>query len=172
MTRGGKRQGAGRKPGSGRFGELTRPIRVPESLLDAVQAFVESRGYYLPLYESRVQAGFPSPADDFSEGMLDINEYLVKNPASTFYVRAQGNSMTGAGIFEGDILVVDRSLDVVSGKIIIAVVNGDLTVKRFCKEKDGRVLLMAENPLYKSIEITDEMDFSVWGVVTNVVRSF
>jgi DNA polymerase V len=171
MTRGGKRQGAGRRPGSGRFGEKTRPLRVPESLVDAVQAFVEGKGYRLPLYESRVQAGFPSPADDFSEGTLDLNEYLIKNPAATFYVRAQGNSMTGAGIYEGDILVVDRSVDVVSGKIVIAVVNGDLTVKRFHKTKDGKVSLLSENPAYKPIEVTEEMDFSVWGVVTSVVRS-
>jgi DNA polymerase V len=171
MVRGGKRQGAGRKPGTGKFGEKTRPLRVPESLIDAVQAFVEGKGYRLPLYESRVQAGFPSPADDYSEGTLDLNELLVKNPTATFYVRAQGDSMIGAGIEEGDILVVDRSVDVVHGKIIIAVVNGDLTVKRFHKTSDGAVSLLPDNPKYSPLQITDEMDFSVWGVVTSVVRA-
>lgn len=170
MTRGGQRIGAGRRPGTGKYGEKTRPLRVPESLVDAVQAFVETKGYRLPLYTSRVEAGFPSPADDYSEGTLDLNELLIKNPSATFYVKAQGKSMIEAGISEGDLLVVDRSVDVVSGKIVIAVVNGELTVKRFQKKPDGSVFLLPENPDFKPLRITDEMDFSVWGVVTSVIR--
>lgn len=123
-----------------------------------------------PLYATRVAAGFPSPADDHIETKLDLNEHLVKHPAATFFVRVEGESMLGAGIYPNDILVVDRSLKPTNGKVIIAVVNGELTVKRL-KIGKGTLSLLAENVNYPSIQITEEMSFSIWGVVTNVIHA-
>lgn len=123
-----------------------------------------------PLYATRVAAGFPSPADDYIEAKLDLNEHLVKHPAATFFVRVEGESMTGAGIYPNDILVVDRSLKPNNGKVVIAVVNGELTVKRL-KIGKGTLTLLAENIKYPSIQITEEMNFSIWGVVTNVIHA-
>ncbi|MFP4473444.1 MAG: LexA family protein [Candidatus Omnitrophota bacterium] len=122
-----------------------------------------------PLYLSSVEAGFPSPADDYIERSLDLNEYLIKHPAATFFVRVKGDSMTGAGILDGDILVVDRSVRPAQNRIVIAVVGGEFTVKRFRKEK-GRVRLIAENPDYPDIEITPDMDFEIWGVVVSAIH--
>jgi DNA polymerase V len=125
----------------------------------------------LPLYLSPVSAGFPSPAEDFLEGELDLNEYLIRKPAATFHVRAVGDSMVGAGILSGDVLVVDRSIDPQSynGQIVIAILNGELTVKRLQIDRDS-IRLLPENALYSPIEITDCIDFEVWGVVIGVVR--
>ena len=124
----------------------------------------------LPLYLSRIKAGFPSPAEDYLDKKLDLNEHLIKHPASTFFVKVKGDSMVGAGINSGDILIVDRSLEPEDKRIVVAVVNGDFTVKRICK--DGtRLFLVAENPKYSLIEIKDGMDFEVWGVVVHVIHS-
>jgi DNA polymerase V len=123
----------------------------------------------LPLYLSRVEAGFPSPADDHLDKALDLNELLVANQAATYFVRVAGDSMTGAGIHDGDLLVVDRSLEPGTGKIVIACVDGEFTVKRLLR-KGGRPWLMPENPAYRPMEIKEERDISIWGVVTAVVR--
>ena len=122
-----------------------------------------------PLFASRVSAGFPSPADDFLDKKLDLNQHLVKHPAATFFVRVAGDSMTGAGINDNDILIVDRSLEVSDGKIIIAVLEGELTVKRFRSIK-GKSYLYPENPKYQPIELGENKSFEVWGVVTNVIH--
>lgn len=125
--------------------------------------------HYFDLYGSKVAAGFPSPADDYLEGSLDLNEYLIKHPAATFMVRAQGDSMKDAGIHNGDLLVVDRSLQASHNKIVIAALNGELTVKRLsCCE--GRVRLMPANKSYAPIDITDEQELVIWGVVTHVIH--
>jgi len=124
----------------------------------------------LPLFLESVSAGFPSPADDYIEGKLDLNNYLVRNPTSTFFVRVTGDSMIDAGIYSGDILVVDRSLDTKDSSIIIAVINGELLVKRLKKTK-SKFYLYPENKNYEPIEITQEMNFEVWGVVTTVIHS-
>lgn len=134
-----------------------------------IQGFQPDVHWRLPLYETRIAAGFPSPADDFADIKLDLNEYLVKHPASTFFVRVSGDSMTGAGIFDGDILIVDRSLQVKNNDVIIAALEGELTVKRFC-QKDEQVMLKPENIEYDPIVIEDEAEFSVWGVVTAVIH--
>lgn len=123
-----------------------------------------------PLFESRVAAGFPSPAEDYIDKKLDLNELLVPNPDSTFFVRVEGNSMIGAGIHSGDILIVDRSIIPSDGKVIIAVLDGELTVKRL-KQKDNRVFLLPENEDYDIIEVNPEQNFEVWGVVTSVIHS-
>jgi DNA polymerase V len=126
--------------------------------------------FELPLFLESVSAGFPSPADDYMEGKLDLNDYLVRNPSATFFVRVTGDSMIGAGIYSGDILIVDRSLAPKDDNIIIAVIDSDLTVKRLGKRND-RFVLMPENPKYEPIEIKPEMNFEVWGVVTSVIHN-
>ncbi|HET6990229.1 MAG TPA: translesion error-prone DNA polymerase V autoproteolytic subunit [Bacteroidia bacterium] len=123
----------------------------------------------IPLSESSVSAGFPSPAEDYVDKKLDLNEYLVKRPSSTFFVRVSGQSMTGAGIHDGDLLIVDRAASVADNKIVIGVVNGDFTVKRI-RKKGKLVFLQPENPSFKEIEITTGMDFAIWGVVVYVIH--
>jgi len=123
-----------------------------------------------PLFLSLVSAGFPSPADDYIEKNLDLNEHLVKHPAATFFVRVEGNSMVNAGIRSGDILIVDRSLEPSDKKIIIAVINGELTVKRI-RMRNETLYLMPESEGFQAITVTGEMDFQIWGVVTYVIHS-
>jgi DNA polymerase V len=117
------------------------------------------------LFIVTVPAGFPSPADDYAEGPLDLNRHLIRHPAATFFVRVKGDSIIGAGIFSGDLLIVDRAMNPTNGSIVIAGVNGDLTVKRLHRSKGG-ITLLPENPAYRPIEIDHSTDFEVWGVVT------
>jgi DNA polymerase V len=167
--RGGSRPGAGRPRGQGKYGEPTRPLRVPESMVERVQRFVQLKGYQLPLYASKVSAGFPSPADDYLEGALDLNEHLIDHPAATFFVRVSGDSMIGAGIHPDDILVVDRSLEATSGRVIVVALDGELTVKRLHINGEG-VQLLPENPAYRPIRVSDGEQLHVWGVVTSVIH--
>ena len=125
----------------------------------------------LAFFVSRIEAGFPSPADDYLEGKLDLNEHLIERPAATFFLRVSGDSMTGAGIYAGDILIVDRSITPGDGKIVIAAVDGELTVKRLCR-RGGHIRLLSENPRYKPIEIAAGQSLHVWGVVIHAVHSF
>ena len=190
-TRGGARPNAGRKKGSSLYGESTKALRVPESMVFTVKALLDKRKTQLeqlanhsedlffpaksptlcvlPLFAGKVAAGFPSPADDYVEKNLDLNEFLVQKPAATFFVRAQGESMLGAGIHPNDILVVDRSIDPVPGKIVICALNGELTVKRLQRDK-GHWQLTAENPAYADIVLHDGLEMVIWGVVTNVIH--
>jgi len=124
-----------------------------------------------PLFSHKVAAGFPSPADDYIEGRLSLDEHLISNKDATFFVRAKGNSMVGAGIFDGDLLVVDKSLTPTSGDIVIAIVDGDLTVKRLIN-RDGKVILKPDNPRCKEIEFKEGQELQVWGVVTSSVKKF
>jgi DNA polymerase V len=122
-----------------------------------------------PLFIVTVPAGFPSPAEDYAEGPLDLNQHLICHPAATFFVRVKGDSMTGVGIYSGDLLIVDRAITPTNGSIIIAVVNGDLTVKRL-HQSHGHITLLPENPAYEPIEIGHDVDFAVWGVVTKAIH--
>lgn len=122
-----------------------------------------------PLFCDTIKAGFPSPADDYIEQALDFNELLVKHPSATFCLRVSGNSMTGAGIHHNDILVVDRALTAENNSIVIASICGDLTVKRMIKHK-GKIILAPENTEFQPITVTENMDFQIWGVVTNVIH--
>lgn len=124
-----------------------------------------------PLFLARIPAGFPSPADDYIEGGLDLNELLVRHPAATFFVRVSGDSMIGAGINSGDVLVVDRAETPRHRSVIIALLNGELTVKRLVREGE-RAWLVSENPDYAPLEVRGAMDFEVWGVVVHVIHSF
>jgi DNA polymerase V len=123
----------------------------------------------LPLFNSRVAAGFPAPADDDLDQSLDLNEHLIDHPAATFFVRVTGDSMVGAGVHDGDLLIVDRSLEPRHSNVVIAVIDGELTVKRLHK-KPGQVQLLAENGSYPIINISAEQELTIWGVVTNVVH--
>jgi len=127
------------------------------------------RKQQLPLYLARISAGFPSPGEDYVDKKLDLNEYIIKHPAATFFVRVEGNSMVNAGIHDGDLLIVDRSLEPSDGKIVIAVINGEMTVKRIRKQRE-KLYLMAENDDFEPLEITEDSDFQVWGVVTYVIH--
>jgi DNA polymerase V len=185
MGRGGKRTGVGRPKGSGKFGsEPTKAVRLPISLIEQIERFqarsqessvdevlrpTRSPRCALPFYMVSVAAGFPSPGEDYIEGKIDLNRHLIKNPAASFLVRVVGNSMIEAGIHSGDTLLVDRSLTPADQKIVIAVLNGELTVKRMHYEKD-RLFLMPANPDYPAIVIEEEMELQVWGVVTNVIH--
>ena len=123
------------------------------------------------IYEPTVSAGFPSPAEDYLDTDLNLHKYLVKHPAATFFVRAKGYSMDDAGISDGDLLVIDKSVEVKNRDIIIACLNGEFTVKRYIKEKH-KTYLQAENKSgsYPNIDISMEMDFEVWGVVTYTIH--
>jgi len=188
---GGARTGAGRKKGSSAYGESTKAIRVPESMIPAVKGMLTQQkqlfetlnanaspisfptpspsNLSIPLFSGKVAAGFPSPADDYIEKTLDLNDLLIKKPAATFFVRAEGESMLGAGIHPNDILVVDRSIDPVIGKIVICALNGELTVKRLNSISD-EIVLGAENPAYPDIIVPKDIDLVIWGVVTNVIH--
>ena len=123
-----------------------------------------SQALELPFFETKVQAGFPSPAEDHLEQRLDLNSLVIENPSATFFVRVAGESMKDIGITDGDILVVDRSIENWENRIVVAVIDSEFTIKRFTSQNET-VILRAENPDYPVIEITPEMDFSVWGVV-------
>jgi DNA polymerase V len=124
----------------------------------------------LPLGAGKATAGFPSPATDHIEQRLDLSEYLVLHPEATFFLRVKGDSMTGAGIHHGDLLIVDRSLSPASGRVVVATLNGELTVKRLHRSR-GKLTLKAENPAYPDIAVSDEHEFQIWGVVAHVVHT-
>ena len=124
----------------------------------------------LQLFLNPVTAGFPSPASDYVDKSIDLNEVLIKNKPATFLVKALGDSMINAGIFSGDILIVDKSITPTSKNIVVAILNGEFTVKKFIKE-NSKVILRPENPKYKDIEINNEDDFKIWGVVTFVIHN-
>ncbi len=122
-----------------------------------------------PLAGGQIQAGFPSPAENYLEEPLDLNRYCVKNPPATFFVRVDGDSMTGAGICRGDLLVVDRSLRPGNNDIVVAVVDGEFTLKRL-RLAAGRAMLCPENPDFHPIEVGEGMEFEVWGKVVKVIH--
>ena len=121
------------------------------------------------LVEQGISAGFPSPADDFKEVRISLDKELVKNKEATFYAKVSGESMVGAGLDDGDLLVIDRSLDPESGKIAVCFIDGEFTVKRIKKVGD-RLYLMPENKKYKRIEIKEENELIIWGVVEYVIK--
>ncbi len=188
---GGARPGAGRPKGSGKFKEPTKAIRVPEGSITYIKEFLESYPdvtqigstaslktdsnnvvrLEIPLFSSTVAAGYPSPAEDHVEDTLDLNEYMVQRPDHTFMLRVEGESMKNAGIMPGDILVVDRSLKATHKKIVIAAIDGELTVKRLY-HRGGLVKLLPENPAYPEIELDSEADLVIWGVVIGSFRRF
>lgn len=194
-SRGGVRLGAGRKVGTGKFREPTSVLRIPTSQapiikdflaayqkkrlntdLDAVEEFelpsLNHVSFKLPLYSSKVSAGFPSPAEEHVEKRLDPNDFLIDQEDATFFVTIQGYSMIDVGLMPGDKAVVDRSKTPNVGDIVLAVINGEFTIKTLAKNKSGAPRLLPANKNFKPIEISEEMQFEIWGVVTGSFRRF
>ena len=154
------------------FAAIARRIASGSLLAGDVAEFltVEARSHLtVPLVGCKVPAGFPSPADDHLDKPLDFNELLISNPAATFVIRIEGLSMIGAGIHPGDLAVVDKALVVSNGAIVLAVLNGEFTIKRY-RQRGKVVWLQAENPDFKPVRITEEMQFEVWGVIKRSIR--
>jgi DNA polymerase V len=193
-TRGGKRNNAGRPQGTGKYGEPTTVVRIPASQENTVKDFLgalekkrlregqdnvveivaiaaDQSTLTLPLYTSKVSAGYPTPAEEHVEKRMNPSEYLIENDTDTFFVRVKGDSMIDAGIFEDDVLVVDRSRLAQIGDIILAMLDGEFTVKTLGKSKHGPRLLPA-NKNYPVIDISPEQSFQVWGVITGSMRKF
>ena len=187
--KGGFRPGAGRKPKSGIKGDIGQVMRIPKSDTPAVVELLEKRRalrillnttraqtakltpikQYLPQFSHKIAAGFPSPADDYIESSLDLNELLVKNPPATFFLDVIGHSMINAGIFDGDKIIVDRSIEAKHGDIVVAIVDNEHTVKRLYK-KNGKVELRAENLEFPPITFKDGQELNIFGVVTNTIH--
>lgn len=170
MSHGGKRKGAGRPPGRGPWKEQTKPLRIPLSLLEDVTAYLEKRGYRLPMYASRIPAGTPFAPADAVERLVDLNALLLPNPVNCFLLKVAGDSMINVGIHDGDFLVVDRSVEPSNGKIVAAMLDGEATVKRFKRDRRGDIWLMPENDRYKPIPVPKDRPFSISGVVVSVLR--
>lgn len=166
--RGGSRPGAGR-PKGGKYGEPTTLVRIPNSLLETVASYIENKGYRVPLFGSSVSAGQPMPAEDDVEEYVDLNQLLIRNPDTTFLTHANGDSMIKAGIEDGDLLVVDRSIEARSGNIVVAAVDGHTTVKRIDRTQ-SKLRLLPENDNHKPIVIEEEMECVILGVVTKTVK--
>ena len=126
----------------------------------------------IPYVLSRISAGFPSPADDYVENNLSLSELLIRNHLSTFLMKTSGDSMMDVGINDGDILVVDRSIEPKNRDIVIAILEGNLTVKRLLFKTNGSVVLKSENKAYKDIKIPESADLEIWGVVTSAIHQF
>ena len=184
---GGARQGSGRKKDTGYYGEPTKVMRVPKSRVYDIKDYLRRAksnnviDFILPetnlssnartLFEHKVAAGFPSPADEHAEKKLDLNDYLIGQKETTFFVRIKGDSMIDATIHDGDIVIVDRSKQAKIGDIVLASIDGEFTVKTLAKQGQLPRLLPA-NHQYPPIEIKPEMQFEIWGVVTGAVRKF
>lgn len=150
-------------------GEELMSLKKGENI-EGIYKYKKEKEVKLPLFISKVPAGFPSPAEDYIEKYLDLNELLIKHPSATFFVKVSGNSMINAGIHDGDILIVDRALEPKNNDIVIAVIDGELTVKRLII-KNKKIYLYPENSNYKPIEIgNEEYDLLIWGVVTYVIH--
>ena len=192
-THGGRRLGAGRKPGNS-VAQPTTVIRVPVNTTETIKNFVSAlkrkhtlqgqagvvdliqfaqakQRVILPLYTSKVSAGFPSPADDHVEQRLNPSDYLVENDTATFFVRVKGDSMIEAGIFDNDVLVIDRSRTQQIGDIVLAVLDGEFTVKTLGWSRKS-VKLIPANRNYPVIEIKKGQSLEIWGVVTGSMRKF
>lgn len=191
QAHGGKREGAGRKA---KFGEPTTLMRIPESAKPVVVDFLSELAqkrqtesqwpdhlkpiklaenppvFKVPLFNHTIQAGFPSPADDYVAESLDLNEHLMPRKEACYLLRVSGESMIGANIYDGDLLVVDRSLTPANGKVVIAILDGQFTVKTL-EKKRGKIRLLPANPAFEPIELKDEQELQIWGVVTRVIHS-
>ena len=183
---GGARPGSGRPRGTGKYREGTAVIRVPFSLRSKIEGIIAQRGLSpslegqeletqprlgsIPLYSTRIAAGYPSQADDHVDAYINVNDYLIHHPEKTFCVRVSGDSMKDAGINDQDLLIVDQSMEATHGSIVIAVLNAELTVKRL-EVSAGQLRLVPDNPAYVPIVITEAMDFRILGVALHVIHA-
>ena len=148
---------------------MNTKIKIDQTKIAGIYTTQESPQLLIPLLQDKVSAGFPSSAENYIDKALDLNELLIGHPAATFFIRVRGDSMINAGIHSNDILIVDRSRAVIHNKIVIARIGDELTVKRI-KLEGKKLYLVPDNDEYKPIEVTPEMDFEVWGVVTYVIH--
>lgn len=169
-SHGGRRKGAGRPKGQGKYGEKTKPMRIPVSLLTEVGQFVQNKGYKLPLFAGRVPAGSPTGLDAHVDETVDLNELIVRNPGSTYLVKVTGDSMVDAGINEDDILVVDNQQEPKHRDIVIVSLDNEVTVKRLFKEGDS-IMLLPENVNHDPILIKSDSKLDIHGVVTFIIHS-
>lgn len=168
--RGGKRPGAGRPVGTGRYRMPTKVMRIPVQMEGNVIDFIESQGHSLPFYSSKVQAGKPMPiVDEPAHETINLYSLLIKHPDDTYVLEAIGESMTGAGINSGDLLVVDAKLTAQDGDIVVVSINHELTVKRL-KLKYNKLFLMPENDEFQPIAVEEHDDLHILGIVTNSIR--
>ena len=159
--------------GAIRQGDTLHGMTLPAGLGHGVTLHLvplDAPGLPMPLVGRLVPAGFPSPADDYLDGEIDLGGYLIQRPAATFLMRVTGESMRGAGILDGDLVVVDRSVEPQSGHIVVAVLDGGLTIKRLRRVRGGHAVLVAENPDFPEFVIGEEAPAELWGVVVGVVR--
>lgn len=197
-SRGGKRPGSGRPTGTGKYGEPTKAIRVPEGSVTIIKDFLKNKyspskpieiefnsteltplaatndtpkKLAIPLFSTKVAAGYPAYADDHLDKSIDINDYLVESPNATFMLKVEGESMKNVGILPDDILIVDRSKKAKHNKIVIAALDGELTVKRLY-QRGNKVKLMPENDDYPDIEVSEHSNLVIWGVVIGSFRRF
>lgn len=138
--------------------------------LDIYSALTETE-LELPLIPGGISAGFPSPALDFIDLSIDLNKHLIKHPSATFYGRAKGHSMRDEGIYDGDLLIIDKSIEPIDGKIAVCYIDGEFTVKKI-RFINNECWLMPANPNYKPIKINEDNDFLIWGIVTHVIKAF
>jgi DNA polymerase V len=189
-NRGGKRENSGRSAGTNIYKEPTTPIRVPrskvalikdyliksvnsdQSAIDIQRLMSPAKKVDLPLYSSKISAGFPSPCDDHVEKRLNIHDYLVDQEEATFMVTIVGLSMRDAGLLPKDIAVVNRAVNAAVGDIIVAIVDGEFTIKQLALSEQGNPMLVPANPDFNAIEIKEGMDFEIWGVVTGSIRKY
>lgn len=187
---GGKRAGAGRKPKQEASVRVSVPASAKETVVDLVKLISDRKAsegrwpdsmtlvrladnpapFKVPFFGHTVRAGFPSPADDYVADTLDLNDHLMPRKEASYLIRARGDSMVGLGIHDDDILVVDKSITAVDGCVVIALLDGQFTVKTL-EKKRGKIRLMPANPEFQPIELQDEQELQIWGVVTNVIHS-
>lgn len=139
----------------------------------AFQLYIADTSTELPLQfaDGGIRAGFPSPAQDYITESIDLNSTLISHPASTFYAKVVGDSMSGEGITEGDILIIDRSIEAEHGDLAVCCLDGEFTLKRLCLNRGNKIYLMPSNRNYKPIEVTPENEFTVWGVVIYTIKA-
>lgn len=202
MATGGAREGAGRPFKLSIPGEATTPVRIPVTLVAPIKEFLARRAqqrivhvpptllardegelklfmpsydapkFEIPLYGSLIPAGFPSPADDYVQDWLDLNSLLITDRPATFFVSVTGLSMIKEGIYPGDLLVVNKGLSPLSGDIVIAVLDNELTVKKLDISADGSIRLVPKNPDFEPILVAEGQQLFIWGVVTSVIHQF
>ncbi|MDX1950291.1 MAG: S24 family peptidase [Rickettsiales bacterium] len=169
--RGGARPNAGRKKGDGPHGESTRPLRIPESLFDDVINFIKNKGFKVPFFDTNIPAGVPVEIQNEVDEYINFNDMLIKDRESTYVLTAKGDSMTEVGIFDGSKLVVDTVTPAKSGDIVVAIIDGEATVKSLRKTGDALQLIPhSKNPKYNVINIPKKESSKIWGVVNYIIN--
>ena len=146
-----------------------KPLKLHKGNISDIFSADTETELNLPFVDSGISAGFPSPALDFIDWSIDLNKHLIKHPSATFYGRVKGDSLKNAGIENGDLLIIDRSLEPTNGKIAVCYIDGEFTAKRIQINKD-EILLIPENENYQTLKVTADNNFLIWGIVTHVIK--